>query len=211
MAEETREKEIQEEKAAESDPEAVKEEAKANGQQEESAGAAKAEQAKAEGTEDASGAEAEKPEEPKKDKKDLKIEELTDKYRRLFAEFDNFRKRTDAEKAGMFAAGEEAVLQKVLPLIDNFERALGSVPEDLKGNAYADGVEKIYQSFMALLKELGVEPIEAKGAQFDANLHNAVMHEENEEVGENIITDEFQKGYLFKGKVLRYSMVKVAN
>ena len=147
----------------------------------------------------------------KPDKKDKQIEELTDKYKRLFAEFDNYRKRTDAEKVGMFNEGQRAVLLKILPLIDNFERALEAVPEDEKDSAFAEGISKIYKSFMSQLTEMGVQPIEAKGQPFDANLHNAVMHVEDEDTDENIVVDEFQKGYLFKDKVLRYSMVKVAN
>ena len=149
--------------------------------------------------------------EPVCDEKDKKIAELDDKFRRLFAEFDNFRKRTESEKAGRFAEGEKTVLLKILPLIDNFERALANVPEELEQNPYVDGMEKIYRSFMDLLKELGVTPIEAVGQPFDANLHNAVMHVEDEEQPENTVVDEFQKGYLFGDKVLRYSMVKVAN
>ena len=145
------------------------------------------------------------------DKKDKQIEELNDKYKRLFAEFDNFRKRTESEKTGMFAEGERTVLLKVLPLIDNFERALDSIPEEQKGNALAEGIDKTYKAFMAQLTELGVTPIEAKGKSFDANLHNAVMHIEDEEADENVVVEEFQKGYMFKDKVLRYSMVKVAN
>ena len=147
----------------------------------------------------------------KPDKKDLQIQELNDRYVRLFAEFDNFRKRTETEKSGMFNEGEKTVLLKVLPLIDNFERALQNVPEEEKDSPFADGIEKIYRSFMNLLKTLGVTPIEAVGNEFDANLHNAVMHVEDEEAGENIVVEEFQKGYMFRDKVLRYSMVKVAN
>lgn len=147
----------------------------------------------------------------KPDKKDKQIEELNDKYKRLFAEFDNFRKRTDAEKAGMFTEGERTVLLKVLPLIDNFERAMASIPEDQKETALAEGIDKTYKSFMSQLAELGVTPIDAAGKPFDANLHNAVMHIEDEETDENTVVEEFQKGYMFKDKVLRYSMVKVAN
>ena len=147
----------------------------------------------------------------KPDKKDKQIEELNDKYKRLFAEFDNFRKRTDAEKAGMFTEGERTVLLKVLPLIDNFERAIASIPEDQKETALAEGIDKTYKSFMSQLAELGVTPIDAAGKPFDANLHNAVMHIEDEETDENTVVEEFQKGYMFKDKVLRYSMVKVAN
>ena len=123
----------------------------------------------------------------KPDKKDLQIQELNDRYVRLFAEFDNFRKRTETEKSGMFNEGEKTVLLKVLPLIDNFERALQNVPEEEKDSPFADGIEKIYRSFMDLLKTLGVTPIEAVGNEFDANLHNAVMHVEDEEAGENIL------------------------
>ena len=147
----------------------------------------------------------------KPDKKDQKIAELNDKYVRLFAEFDNFRKRTDSEKAGMFTEGERTVLLKVLPLIDNFERALATIPEEEKGTPMADGLEKVYRAFTEQLKELGVVPIEAVGQEFDANLHNAVMHIDDEEQPENVIVEEFQKGYMFGDKVLRYSMVKVAN
>lgn len=154
---------------------------------------------------------ADSSESKKPDAKDQKIEELTDKYKRLFAEFDNFRKRNEAEKSGMYAEGQRSILEKILPIIDNFERALGSVPEELKGNGYVDGMEKIYRSAADTLKALGVEPIEAVGQTFDANLHNAVMHIEDEAHGENEIVEEFQKGYKFKDKVLRYSMVKVAN
>ena len=149
--------------------------------------------------------------EEKPDKKDQKIAELNDRYVRLFAEFDNFRKRSEAEKSGMFAEGERTVLLKILPLIDNFERALSTIPENEKGTAFADGIEKVYRAFADQLKRLGVTEIEALGKEFDANLHNAVMHIEDEEQGENIIVEEFQKGYMFGDKVLRYSMVKVAN
>lgn len=147
----------------------------------------------------------------KPDKKDKQIEELNDRYRRLFAEFDNFRKRSEAEKTGMFAEGERTVLLKILPLIDNFERALGSIPEEQKGTALAEGIDKTYKAFAAQLTELGVTPIEATGKTFDANLHNAVMHVEDDNAEENMVVEEFQKGYMFKDKVLRYSMVKVAN
>ena len=147
----------------------------------------------------------------KPDKKDKQIEELTDKYKRLFAEFDNFRKRTEQEKAGMYDEGERYVILKLLPVVDNFERALASVPEELKGSSYVDGIDKIYRSFTDMLTELKVKPIEAVGQPFDANLHNAVMHVEDESLGESIVAEEFQKGYMFRDKVLRYSMVKVAN
>lgn len=145
-----------------------------------------------------------------KEKED-KLNELNDKYKRLFAEFDNFRKRSESEKSTKFTDGEMVVLNKVLPLIDNFERAIANEPEDLKDNAYVDGVRKTYRSFMDALASMGVTPIEAIGKPFDANLHNAVMHVEDDETDENTIVDEFQKGYMLGDKVLRYSMVKVAN
>lgn len=160
-------------------------------------------------TEKESSDESKKPE--KKDPRDEKIEELTDKWKRLMAEFENFRKRTDAEKAGMYSEGERVVLEKILPVVDNFERALSTVPEDKKSDSFVDGMEKIYRQFAEFLKSFGVEPIDALGKTFDANLHNAVMHVEDEEKGESEIVEEFQKGYMYKDKVLRYSMVKVAN
>ncbi len=149
--------------------------------------------------------------ESKPDKKDQKIAELNDKYLRLFAEFDNFRKRSENEKAAMFAEGEKTVLLTVLPLIDNFERALDSIPEEDKDSPFAEGIRKVYKAFTDQLKELGVTHIEAVGREFDANFHNAVMHVDDENEKENVIVEEFQKGYMFGDKVLRYSMVKVAN
>ena len=163
------------------------------------------------GSDEGEAAEGEAESADKPDKKDKQIEELNDKYKRLFAEFDNFRKRSEAEKTGMFAEGERTVLLKVLPLIDNFERALDSISEEQKGTALADGIDKTYKAFMTTLTELGVTAIEAKGKSFDANLHNAVMHVDDDSAEENIVVEEFQKGYMFKDKVLRYSMVKVAN
>ncbi|MFQ9509715.1 MAG: nucleotide exchange factor GrpE [Lachnospiraceae bacterium] len=147
----------------------------------------------------------------KKDKKDIQIEELTDRAKRTMAEFDNYRKRTDKEKAAMFEVGAKSVIEKILPVVDNFERGLAAVPEEDKNGAFVDGMDKIYKQFMKTLEELGVEPIEAVGKEFDPNLHNAVLHEENEELGENIVAAEFQKGYTYKGTVVRHSMVQVAN
>ena len=163
------------------------------------------------GSEEAGSEEKAEDEKPAADKRDKQIEELTDKYKRLFAEFDNYRKRTELEKASMYDEGEKYVLLKILPVVDNFERALASVPEELKDSSYVEGMDKIYRSFMDLLKELRVTPIEAAGQPFDANLHNAVMHVDDESLGENIIAEEFQKGYMYKDRVLRHSMVKVAN
>ena len=140
----------------------------------------------------------------KKDKKDEQIAELTDKLKRQLAEFENFRNRTDKEKSQMYAVGAKDV-------IENFERGLKSIPEDQKGGPVASGMEMIYKQLITVLSDLGVTPIEAVGQEFDPNLHNAVMHAEDEGLGENIVAEEFQKGYKYKDTVLRHSMVKVAN
>lgn len=147
----------------------------------------------------------------KKDKKDEKIEELTDRLTRQMAEFDNFRKRTEKEKSQMYEIGAKDIIEKILPVVDNFERGIAAVPEEEKSNPFAEGMEKIYKQLMTTLEEIGVKPIEAVGQEFDPDFHNAVMHVEDEEVGENIITEEFQKGYLYRDSVVRHSMVKVAN
>ena len=147
----------------------------------------------------------------KKDKKDEKIEELTDQLKRQLAEFDNYRKRTEKEKASMYVVGAKEIVEKILPIVDNFERGLAQVPEDQKEDPFVDGMSKVYKQLTTALGEAGVEPIEAVGKEFDPAFHNAVMHVEDEEVGENIIVEEFQKGYLYKDSVVRHSMVKVAN
>ena len=148
---------------------------------------------------------------PKKDKKDEKIEELTDKLTRQMAEFDNYRKRTEKEKSGMYEIGAKDVIEKILPVIDNFERGLAAVPEDQKEDSFVIGMEMIYKQIMTTLDGIGVKPIEAVGQEFNPDLHNAVMHVEDEELGENIVAEEFQKGYTYRDSVVRYSMVKVAN
>lgn len=147
----------------------------------------------------------------KKDKKDEKIEELTDRLKRQMAEFDNFRKRTEKEKSSMYEIGAKSVIEKILPVIDNFERGLAGVPEEQKEDAFVTGMDKIYKQMLSTLEEIGVTPIEAVGQEFDPNFHNAVMHVEDEELGENIVAEEFQKGYLYRESVVRHSMVKVAN
>ena len=147
----------------------------------------------------------------KKDKKDEKIEELTDRLTRQMAEFDNFRKRTEKEKSQMYEIGAKDIIEKILPVVDNFERGLGSMSEEDKATPFAEGMEKIYKQLMTTLDGIGVKPIEAVGQEFNPDFHNAVMHEESEEVGENIITEEFQKGYMYRDSVVRHSMVKVAN
>ncbi|MCI5648118.1 MAG: nucleotide exchange factor GrpE [Fusicatenibacter sp.] len=146
----------------------------------------------------------------KKDKKDEKIEELTDRLTRQMAEFDNFRKRTEKEKANMYAIGARDIVEKILPVVDNFERGLATV-EHPEEDPFADGMNKVYKQLTKTLEDLGVTVIEAVGKEFDPNLHNAVMHVEDETVDENIIVEEFQKGYKYKETVVRHSMVKVAN
>ena len=147
----------------------------------------------------------------KKDKKDTQIEDLTDKLRRQMAEFDNFRKRTEKEKSGMFEMGAKSVVEKLLPVVDNFERGLASVPEEQKEDPFVAGVDKVYKQLLTVFDELGVKPIEAVGQPFDPNFHNAVMHVEDDEQGENVVVEEFQKGYMYHDSVVRHSMVKVAN
>ena len=144
----------------------------------------------------------------KKDKKDQQIADLTDRLQRTMAEFDNFRKRTEKEKASMYIIGAKEIVEKILPVVDNFERGLATAQE---GDAFADGMEKIYKQLMTTLDELGVKPIEAVGQPFDPNYHNAVMHVEDESLGENVVAEELQKGYTYKDFVIRHSMVKVAN
>ena len=147
----------------------------------------------------------------KKDKKDEKIEELSDKLARQMAEFDNFRKRTEKEKSSMYEVGAKDIIEKILPVVDNMERGLGAVAEEEKDDPFIQGMEKIYKQLMTTFEDLGVKPIEAVGNEFDPNFHNAVMHEENEEFGENIVSEEFLKGYMYRDSVVRHSMVKVAN
>lgn len=155
--------------------------------------------------------EAKEAKDAKKDPKDAQIEELQDRLKRQMAEFDNFRKRTEKEKAAMYEIGAKDIIEKILPVLDNFERGLAAVPEDEKGSSFAEGIEKIYKQFVKTLEDAGVESIEAVGKQFDPNLHNAVMHVEDEKYGENEIAMELQKGYKYRGSVVRHSMVQVAN
>ena len=166
--------------------------------------------------EDKKDAESEATVETKEDKKkekknplQEKIDELNDKVLRQMAEFENFRKRTDKEKAMQFDAGQSNVLEKLLPIVDNFERGLAAVPEAEKEGAFADGMNKIYKQLVKQLEDLGVTPIEAVGTEFDPNLHNAVMQVESQEYESGIVAQELQKGYMFHDTVLRHSMVAV--
>ena len=147
----------------------------------------------------------------KKDKKDEKIEELTDRLTRQMAEFDNFRKRTEKEKSQMYEVGAKDIIEKILPVVDNFERGLDAVPEEKKEDPFIQGMEKVYKQFLTVLESMDVKPIEAVGNPFDPNFHNAVMHVEDENFGENEVAEEFQKGYMYRDSVVRHSMVKVAN
>ena len=145
----------------------------------------------------------------KKDNKlEQQIEDLTDRLKRNMAEFDNFRTRTEKEKSSMYIIGAKDIIEKILPVVDNFERGLAQATE---GDPFAEGMEKIYKQLTTTLESLGVEPIEAVDKEFNPDLHNAVMHVEDESVGDNIIVEELQKGYTYKGFVVRHSMVKVAN
>ena len=205
--------------------EAVEEAKKAAKAAEEAAEEETAEEAKAEETVETETEEAEDKEEAKeesagrkffgkknkKDKKDEKIEELTDKVIRQMAEFDNFRKRTEKEKSQMYEIGAKDIIDKILPVIDNFERGLAVVPEDKKDDPFVQGMEMVYKQLMTTLESAGVKVIEAVGQEFNPDFHNAVMHVEDDEVGENIVVEEFQKGYMYRESVVRYSMVKVAN
>ena len=133
-----------------------------------------------------------------------------EKYTRLLADFDNMRSRNDKENAKMFDYGASDVLEKLLPIIDNLERALETVKEEEK-NPFEEGVEMIYKQLMETLKKIGVEPMDPVGKEFDPNYHNAVIHVEEEGAGENIVVEEMQKGYMYKDEVLRHAMVKVVN
>ena len=147
----------------------------------------------------------------KKDKKDLQIEDLTDKLKRSMAEFENFRKRTEKEKAAMYEVGAKSVIEKILPVVDNFERGMATLSEEEAHSPFAEGMDKIYKQLLTTLEGMDVKAIEAVGQEFNPDFHNAVMHVEDESVGENIVVEEFQKGYLYRENVVRHSMVKVAN
>lgn len=219
MSEDIREEQVQEEQAA---PE--EEAKKASEAEGEEAGAEKAvkeeasqepeEAAKEEAAEEAAGeAAAEKKGffKKKKDPRDEKIEELTDRVKRQMAEFENFRKRTEKEKSTMYEMGARDIIEKMLPVLDNLERGIAAIPEEYKGTALAEGMEKICRQFQKTLEDAGVKNIEAVGKEFDPNFHNAVMHVDDESLGENVVAEELQKGYMYRDSVVRHSMVKVAN
>lgn len=145
----------------------------------------------------------------KKDKKDEQIEELQDQVKRQMAEFDNFRKRTEKEKTQMFEVGAKSIIEKILPVVDNFERGLASIPEEEQGSAFADGMNMIYKQLLNELEQAGVAVIEAVGKEFDPEYHNAVMQVENDELEPGTIAQELQKGYTYRDSVVRHSMVAV--
>lgn len=147
----------------------------------------------------------------KKDKRDEQIAELQDRVLRQQAEFVNFRNRTEKEKTQMFEVGAKSILEKILPVVDNLERGLAMLSEEQLQEPFAQGMDKIYKQLMQTLTDLGVTPLDAVGKEFDPELHNAVMHVEDESLGENIVAEELQKGYRYHDSVLRHSMVKVAN
>ncbi|MCR5013064.1 MAG: nucleotide exchange factor GrpE [Lachnospiraceae bacterium] len=146
-----------------------------------------------------------------KEKLKEQVSELNDRLLRQMAEFENFRKRSDKEKDSMYENGAKSVIEKLLPIVDNFERGMGTLTEEDKETAFAKGMEMIYKQLMDELDKMDVKPIDAAGKEFDPNLHNAVMHVDDESLGENVVVEELQKGYTYRGNVVRHSMVKVAN
>lgn len=172
---------------------------------------------KEEKPEEKSGGREEKGHKKKKDKADKKTEELKeqinqlqDKCMRQMAEFENFRKRSEKEKSAMFETGARSVIEKILPVVDNFERGLAAIPEEEKGSPFADGMNMIYRQLMTELDNMGVKPIEAVGQEFNPDLHNAVMQVESQEFESGVIAQELQKGYTYHDSVVRHSMVAVA-
>ena len=147
----------------------------------------------------------------KEDSYKEKIDQLEDRVKRQMAEFENFRKRSEKEKSQMFDMGAKTIVEKILPVIDNFERGLAAVPDDKKDDPFITGMDKVYKQMLTELDAAGVKPIECVGQEFDPDFHNAVMHVEDEEFGENVVAEEFQKGYMYRESVVRHSMVKVAN
>lgn len=146
----------------------------------------------------------------KKDKKDEKIEELNDRLMRQMAEFENFRKRTEKEKSQMYTVGAADVIEKLLPVVDNFERGLAAMTDDEKTTSFAQGMELVYKQLMTTLTDMGVTSIEAVGVEFNPDFHNAVMQAPSEEYESGVVIQELQRGYVYKEKVIRYSMVMVA-
>ena len=178
-------------------------------------GEVETEEATQDNQEEAEAAEEEKPKKSffgkkeKKDKKDEQIEALTDQVKRQMAEFDNFRKRTEKEKTQMYEIGAKSIIEKILPVVDNFERGLATIPEEEKGSPFAEGMSMIYKQLMTELESAGVKPIEAVGTEFNPDFHNAVMQVASEEYESGVVAQELLKGYTYKDTVVRHSMVAV--
>lgn len=216
MDEKELEKEMQEDKATETETREAEmaadtENEAENLEQAEAADREEAEVKEAEPETKENKKEAKKKKKEKKDKKDEQIEDLTDRLKRSMAEFDNYRKRVEKEKSHMYEIGAKDVVEKILPVVDNFQRGFDCLSDEEKEAPFAAGMDKVFKQLMDMLEGIGVKPIETLNQEFDPNLHNAVMHVEDESVGENIIVEEFQKGYCYKDSVVRHSMVKVAN
>ena len=184
-------------------PEALEEEWEADGEEQEEASDNSEEEPAKE------GCFKKKKKEKEKEAYKQKIDELEDRVKRQMAEFDNFRKRTEKEKSAMFETGAKSVIEKILPVVDNFERGLASVPEEEKDSPFAEGMNMIYKQLMTELDNLGVKPIEAVGTEFNPDFHNAVMQVESEEFESGIVAQELQKGYTYRDSVVRHSMVAV--
>lgn len=202
MEKETKEPDISEEITEEAADTNAGENAEAAGEVQEDKAQEKAEEKEAKSL---------KKKDKKKDKAKEKIEELEDKVKRQLAEFENFRNRTEKEKAAMFDMGAKSVIEKILPVVDNFERGLMSVPQEDKGGAFCDGMEKIYKQLMTELDTIGVKQIEAVGTEFNPDLHNAVMQVESDEFESGFVAQELQKGYMYRDSVVRHSMVAVVS
>ena len=192
--------------AAAADADAVSPEAAAEGEAENAEGTAENENAQAAKGEKKSPF---KKKEKKKDKRDERIEELTDQVKRQMAEFENFRRRTEKEKTQMYEIGAKSIVEKILPVVDNFERGLAAVPEENKNDAFVEGMDKIYKQMLTVFAEVGVKPIEAVGKEFNPEYHNAVMQVESEEYESGVVAQELQKGYMYRDSVVRHSMVAV--
>ncbi len=147
----------------------------------------------------------------KQDAMKEKIDELEDRVKRQMAEFENFRKRTEKEKAAMFETGAKSVIEKILPVVDNFERGLATIPEEEKGSAFAEGMEMIYKQLLGELEKMDVKPIQAVGEEFNPDFHNAVMQVESEEYESGVVAQELLKGYTYRDSVVRHSMVAVVS
>ena len=214
-SQETEHMETEEEKDASANPEECETDVPAEAEETEESSEVSSEEEEEEGEEQLSeeGQEEEKKgffrKKEKKSKQEEKIAELTDRVQRQMAEFDNFRKRTEKEKAQMFEVGAKSVIEKILPVVDNFERGLSAVPEESKEDPFVQGMDKIYKQLMTELENLEVKPIEAVGAEFNPDFHNAVMQVESEEYESGFVAQELQRGYMYRDSVVRHSMVAV--